>query len=279
MSTAPNTEKVKRLPPKPEVLRELFLKSGNMCAFPDCSHPIMNQEGEMVAQVCHIEAAETGGERFNPDQTNEQRRAFSNLILLCYEHHVKTNDVAKYDVKRMQEMKAAHEKKVFDFIEKTLLTVADQTKLSDPRPAKDCSRMNRLLDWKHSAEELAQDAKTINGLLDRLGKVPKPARQLLAVIVERASFCGSPEMVLAHEVQHACGLSTRTMEELGTILEKYGFIEIGEPDDYGHGRLFLPEWEGWPVWADFRRISEAGYATLEELIVNLNFSFLDEPSN
>jgi hypothetical protein len=188
--------------------------------------------------------------------------------------------VAKFDVKRMTEMKTAHEQKVFDFIEKTLLSVADQTKLSNPRPARDCSRLNRLLSWNHSAEELAHDAKCLNALLTNLSKVPLPARQLLAVIIDRATaFSSHHDAVPSHEVQLACGLNDRTMTELGTILEKYGFIDIGEPDDYGHVQLFLREWEGWPVWGDFRALVAAGHATLSELIENLNFTLVDEPSD
>lgn len=43
--------------------------------------------GHFVGQLCHIEAAEPGGERFNHVMTNEQRRAFENLTLICYAHH------------------------------------------------------------------------------------------------------------------------------------------------------------------------------------------------
>ena len=45
-----------------------------------------------------LEGTNEGGERFNPNMTNEQRRSFDNLMLMCYEHHVVTNDVVKYPV-------------------------------------------------------------------------------------------------------------------------------------------------------------------------------------
>lgn len=48
----------KRLVPTKDVLRELYLKSGNQCAFPYCVRPMMNSDGEFVGQICHIEAAE-----------------------------------------------------------------------------------------------------------------------------------------------------------------------------------------------------------------------------
>src|SRR4051812_38825563 len=90
------TEVPKRLAPTPETLRELFLKSGNRCAFPGCTALLMDEDGTFIAQLCHIEAAELGGERFNLHMSNEQRRAVSNLMLMCYPHHRITNDVSRY---------------------------------------------------------------------------------------------------------------------------------------------------------------------------------------
>ncbi|HEY1378217.1 MAG TPA: hypothetical protein VGF55_15565 [Gemmataceae bacterium] len=106
--------KAKRKAPDKETLRELFLKSGNVCAFPGCTHLMMNKDGEFIGQVCHIEAAEEGGERFNENMTDEERATFPNLMLMCYEHHVVTNDVDKYPVPRLQAMKAEHEAKFTD---------------------------------------------------------------------------------------------------------------------------------------------------------------------
>ena len=50
-------EKPKRLTPKPEVLRELYLLSGNQCAMPNCRNVIIDDKGTVIGQVCHIEAA------------------------------------------------------------------------------------------------------------------------------------------------------------------------------------------------------------------------------
>jgi hypothetical protein len=102
-------ETPKRLKPDFRTFRELFLKSGNLCAFPGCTALMMNEGGVFIGQLCHIEAAEPGGERFNPDMTNEQRRSASNLMLMCYPHHRETNDVTKYAVADLKKMKAAHE--------------------------------------------------------------------------------------------------------------------------------------------------------------------------
>ena len=33
------------------------------------------------------------GERFNAEQSDEERRSYDNLLLLCYQHHIETDDV------------------------------------------------------------------------------------------------------------------------------------------------------------------------------------------
>jgi hypothetical protein len=102
---------VKRLTPTPDTIRRLYLLSGNQCAFPGCNHPIIVEDGTYVGELCHICAAEKGGERFDPTQTNEDRRQFDNLLLLCHDHHVVTNDVVAYTIERMRQMKADHERR------------------------------------------------------------------------------------------------------------------------------------------------------------------------
>lgn len=98
-----------RLSPRTDALRALFARSGNRCAFSGCTAPLINERNQFIAQVCHIEAAEEGGERFNKNQTDEERRQYENLLILCYPHHVETNDVNAYPVQRLLEIKAVHE--------------------------------------------------------------------------------------------------------------------------------------------------------------------------
>ena len=95
--------------PTRETLRALFAHSGNRCAFPNCRHPLVNEKNQFVAEMCHIQAASPGGERYNEDQTDGERRAFDNLILLCHRHHVETNEVDLYPVEKLVEMKHLHE--------------------------------------------------------------------------------------------------------------------------------------------------------------------------
>lgn len=99
-----------RKSPTPSTIKKLLAVSGNRCAFPDCTQPLVNEHEAFVGQVCHIEAAEPGGERYNPEQSDEDRRSFSNLMLMCANHHIITNDTTKFDVPTLTLMKTEHEK-------------------------------------------------------------------------------------------------------------------------------------------------------------------------
>ncbi len=97
--------------PSVTTIKKLFALSGNLCAFPNCKNSLVDQSDNLIGQVCHIEAAEKGGERYNPKQTEEQRASFENLILLCANHHITTNDEKTYTVEVLIEMKKKHEER------------------------------------------------------------------------------------------------------------------------------------------------------------------------
>jgi len=62
--------------------------SGNKCAAPNCHRKLIASDGEtVVSKICHIEAASSEGPRWNRDMTDDERRHFNNLILLCDECH------------------------------------------------------------------------------------------------------------------------------------------------------------------------------------------------
>lgn len=90
-------------------IKRLFGRSGNHCAFPGCNEIMTNEKNAKNSNICHIEAANEGGERYNPKMSDSQRADYPNLILLCVQHHDETNDVDKYTVENLKEMKAVHE--------------------------------------------------------------------------------------------------------------------------------------------------------------------------
>ena len=103
-------EMPQRLTPTSSVARDLYLRSGNRCAFPGCRQPLMTQDGVLVGEIAHIEAALPSGPRFRASMTNEERRAFGNLLLMCGTHHtIIDKDIARWTIERLTELKKAHE--------------------------------------------------------------------------------------------------------------------------------------------------------------------------
>lgn len=249
-------KKATRISPSRATVRQLYLKSGNRCAFPNCTKFLFNETGTFIGEICHIEAAEPGGERFNSSQSPQERADFENLLLMCHDHHLETNDVGKFDVARMKKIKSMHESLYSDVVGKMLLKVGDHTKKQKSCPAKNLKKINEVLKWGHSDAELSENIKDLNELLERLKKVPMPARELLLIVVERAekSDFGSGLEVQGPEIVHATGLSNTDLRGLFTILDKYGFTdENGE--EFGVEMIGIQSTrDGWPVFEDRKSV-------------------------
>jgi hypothetical protein len=97
-------------PSRPTVKR-LFAVSGNLCAFPKCSTPLVDpKSGSIIGEICHIKGEKSGAARYDAAQTNEQRHGFGNLFLLCNVHHkIVDDDETAYTVERLLQMKEQHE--------------------------------------------------------------------------------------------------------------------------------------------------------------------------
>lgn len=93
--------------------RRLDTLSGNQCAAPACERPCIAKDGKsIISKICHIEAASPNGARYNPNMSNDERRHFDNLILLCDECHTmidnKENE-SEYPVPLLKKWKKDHE--------------------------------------------------------------------------------------------------------------------------------------------------------------------------
>lgn len=101
---------------KRSTLRRLDTLSGNECAHPNCTKNLIAEDGiSIISKICHIAAASKEGPRFDESMTDDERRGFQNLILLCDEHHViidnKENE-SHYPTHLLKKWKSDHEKKI-----------------------------------------------------------------------------------------------------------------------------------------------------------------------
>jgi hypothetical protein len=96
-----------------QTLKKLFALSGNVCAFPGCSSPVVDTDMDVVVgDICHIKGRSKNGPRYDPDQTDEERNGYENLLVMCVAHNRivdgrKTRHL--YSVELLQEFKRNHE--------------------------------------------------------------------------------------------------------------------------------------------------------------------------
>lgn len=104
----------------PTTIKRLFMLSGNKCASPGCIKQLISGDRTtIISKICHIEAADIGGNRYNPEMTDDDRRAYENLFLLCDEHHSiidNPSNEKKYPVEMLAQWKSDHEEKMFDIL-------------------------------------------------------------------------------------------------------------------------------------------------------------------
>lgn len=95
--------------------RALYTFSAATCYFTDCQTPvIVFVDGEPVSnvEIAHIRGAVPGSPRYDLTMTDDERRSFANLILLCTPHHkiVDRLHPDDYPVEVLADWKAQHER-------------------------------------------------------------------------------------------------------------------------------------------------------------------------
>lgn len=94
----------------------LWGKAAGRCSMPECRLELVHDATEtddetLVGENCHIVAESDTGPRANPNMAIEQRNTYTNLILLCNNHHkVIDSQENEYTIQRLNEIKQAHEK-------------------------------------------------------------------------------------------------------------------------------------------------------------------------
>jgi hypothetical protein len=92
----------------------LWGRSGNRCALPSCRKELLEDETEtddasIVGDEAHIVAREEDGPRGKSELTPEQRDKYTNLILMCKNHHKMIDDQPlKFTVQALIKMKQDH---------------------------------------------------------------------------------------------------------------------------------------------------------------------------
>jgi hypothetical protein len=137
-------ESMQRKDIKIPTIKKLFALSGNICAFPGCNEKIVDDNDKLMGKICHIEAAEKGGPRYNEKSNNEERRSLDNLILLCPNHHQKIDSDTSYTVDSLKKMKLAHQNRF----------------LSHPYSVSETALANAMINYQNEFKQLNVGSET-----------------------------------------------------------------------------------------------------------------------
>ena len=220
-----------------------------------------------------------GGERFNPNMTNEDRRSFDNLMLMCHHHHVVTDDVERYNIEKLKEMKRNHEAKYSGIIGQMMNSITDYGMSLEYTPCFNCKKISRILDWGLTDEENRENATVLDKHLQKLLDLPIETRQLLGIMVMRSYWNRYDCIVPIHEVERATGLKPENSIQNVEILERRGIIsEIEIEEEKGIPSCILyPDFESsFPYWNDIREFVKKTGTPIERICCDLDFSVFDE---
>jgi len=279
-----------RLAPSKMTVRDVALKSGNLCAFPNCNEKIMDENSNFVGQLCHIEAAEPGGERYRASMTDEERRHANNLMFMCYRHHVITDDVAKYPTPDMQKMKQNHEKRFAGTNPHMSQLLRDWTQSSEPTFPLNLKKMNRICGWHQRDDELEYSVEELSEYIEKLRHIPIEVRHFLCVVAKRFYLMRNTRAVrydgsmtiLTSDLERALRLSGQQVADLGRSLDAYGIGDLRSStmtqyDDVEQWTIVIYRFKSdWLFWFDAVVFCEVEGIPLEALAEDLDFSVLDE---
>jgi hypothetical protein len=285
------TELAERLPPRFSTLRDLFAHSGNRCAFRSCDRVLVNHKGQWVGEVCHIRAALPGGERFDGAMTNEERRHRDNLMLMCHDHHVETDDVNEFTVEVLLAVKAEHEaqfagelgsaeekvleRAVQDVISPSLEDYTDRVVLRLPQTL--IGLYEHIGEGDMSEEVRQGSIDMLVPTLERLRRLPVDTRAVFAILVDRVDT-GRTVTLPLHELEGAMRMTADELYPHVETLGRYDVAYMSEEDGFerpAYYALSANDVDGWEFWGDFRSYCQERALSPKKVINELTFDVLD----
>lgn len=280
-------EEVKRLSPLKDTLRQLYVLSGNQCAYPGCLRPMFNSDGNFVGQICHIEAAMPGGERFNPNMSNEERREFENLMLMCYEHHIETDKEDEYSVDDMIDMKYEHERIYSDvdgFVDQMQSSVVDVTSRVTGTKVNSLESLYKELYGKddRDSEDIDADVSAFNSVITEFARLSPEAKSVFAISLSRAKyergFSGrSTENIYIspYEMERVTRIEPSELRTIFYELEESDFMCFDDLDNVGH--VFLICFPKYDInfWEMIKRFCKQKGLDVESIVQHMKYSILD----
>ncbi|MFC0674549.1 hypothetical protein [Brachybacterium hainanense] len=264
-----------RLRPRQDALRDLYLHSGNQCAFPGCTGPILLADGTLNGEIAHIYGVREGAARGRHSLSNEELRDVSNLVFLCLKHHAvvdnKSNE-AKYPVTRMQKMKAEHEAKFREAV--AGLERAEDLSVEDRARLKKPVNLRALSGEDLDEEEFACVLEDASVFIKAIRDQPPAVRDVIAAIVDHGqSYRHGRVVVSAVKLEGVLNLDVNEIARRVNHLERAGLLDVNT--DEGHTEFVLRDpTKNIDHFAELKRLG--GERGGGRAIRDLDFTIFDE---
>lgn len=289
--TSPISEKkttTKRKAPSTKTLRRLYLLSGNQCANPKCSTVLINANGTLVADVCHIKAESPGGPRFDSNLDAEARRAPKNLILLCNTCHTLVDAEPKtYSVAVLTKWKKDREAR-FEAVGDTLrkryveeiVDEAEEIGLTKPKTLRAYIAYLEAQKLSHTIDKSTPGQ--VGVFAEKLRHLALPDRELMRAVIEKAIAMGG-----ARENEHGVSIHPHDLKSIligGSRISDYRISKFGKTLE--RNELGSIEVDEEPVlyirapledihWSLLKDYLENRDNTLRDVVCDLKFGLLD----
>lgn len=273
----------KRLPPVNRTTRELYLLSGNQCAFPNCTEPLLKNNNTWNCEVAHIYGVRAASARADHGLTNEQLRAPSNLVLMCPNHHTEIDNKeleSTYTVAVVEGYKAEHEAKYRSALG-GLEQIVDSTAGVVVKKPKNLCALDGFNDTDD--EDINESIRMAAPFIDALAEQPPAMRDLISLILIHGDVqgpWGSVSNVEAAIVKIRAVASSIPFEELQAragSLVRDGLLVIDE-SEYGYCYVLIDPTAmdvGWDLFGEIHKFAKKDPEIIRRIINELDFTVLD----
>lgn len=204
---------------KEKVRRLLYANSGNVCAMYGCNNPLVYANTASINEICHIEAVNEDGARYNPHLTEDYVNSYENLILLCPTcHNIIDNkkNESFYTVPYLKQMKQFHEQQVQEVLMKKAAI--------EPPINLEGYDVRRIVDTYNGLYEKKLDKKYVYKVLNLTLSMKIAIR---SVVYGMAILCieDESEQVDVHRLNEMVNLDLYTYAEILLLLEQQKVIK------------------------------------------------------
>lgn len=157
------------------------------------------------------------------------------------------------------------------------------------KPVQNIKRANVVMKMNLDDEERKGSADKLNEYLERLSRVPPPARHFLGALAMRAQRMRDTRAVsiprfgdtkiLISDLRGAFKLSRDGVVEQAKELESYGLggLEPMNTDNGDEPAVYISRWDGWNIMDLIARFCIQESVPIEKFTDELDFTPLDEP--